>query len=1396
MHTELENHIRRSAARIKLTLATLLISQLACADMVSQIPLSVGTNVPGNLALVPSVEWPTINSVANLGAYTEDRAYAGYFDSNKCYRYEGIDSAEEERHFYPSSTTNNRRCSGDGEWSGNFMNWAATQTIDPFRAALSGGYRYRDTVEETWLQKARHDGQGGTNVYPERRTPQSGSNASLISGATPFEADWINIRINGLGNRMYFTLPNDFSSTSDTQTSQQVFDDSDFSSGWIQYRNGEVSRDSSRSVDAITGSLRKTDSNDPNGGYKTMSQTVDRNFIFTGWIYRPSNSGGGNADRLSISDSDFDGYGVVFTSTQFGIEKRSDGNPSSLGSRQSWNRPENEWYRFVLTSYDDGEISLEVYDDRNQQLGSISGITDSSYSSFDRIVIHGGHTYYVDNLSVSTTDSDIPYPLKSSDSQSSTFEAHVRVKVCDPSVSLEDNCVRYGSHYKPEGLLQEYSSRIRYAVFGYLNDSNKYRDGGVLRAGMRFIGENMIDDSGLTIENPNPEWDLATGVLTPNPTPSDITSTLIAAGVEDSGVINYLNKFGEMTSANHKSIDPVSELFYAALRYFKHQGNVPEYSDISGSDDQKYQLADGFPVITSWQDPIQHYCQKSVILGIGDANTHRDKNLPGNSRSSDEPATPSEVSGDSSIDVVTATQRVALLEGITISTPFTGRENSAYIVGLAYDAHTRDIRPDLIDKQTVSTYWVDVREAQRLESRARNQYWLATKYGGFSVPNDYRTYEQTEPLPDSWWHTTGDILSTGDKRPDNFYVASEADKMIESLTQAFSNIVEETVGTGSGLATNSSELSTDTRSYQASFVSGSWDGDVEAFSMDTQTGVLSETPEWSANDALPAWDARKIFFNRPDSQTAEPFTWDNLSGAQQALLQSSSIVDYLRGDTSNETPSGTLRSRQHLLGDIVNSAPVHVSSPDPSFYVGATFLGASSYANFSRNQQSRSATLYVGANDGMLHAFDAATGEEIYAFIPNAVFSKGLVSLANPDYAHRYFVDGELTVADVYTSGAWKSVLIGTLGRGGPGVFALDVTDPTNISLLWERDEQDIPGLGRNIGKPIVAQVEDGEWRVLLGNGPDNQSGTAQLLMIDVADGSAVSVEPTTVTDNALSAIYAWDSNGDGFTDTVYAGDLKGNLWRFENLSSNTPQSRLLFSATDASNTSQPITVSPLVGVDPDSDLRWVFFGTGRYLNETDITDTQVQSWYGLVDEGQTISSRSNLVARQIEAEGLVDELSVRVVSAGDSEDLEGKSGWYIDLVSPINGREGERMTLPNQFQGEVLFGTTRIPDSSDSCQPTGNGFVMAIDPFTGARLSEGIFDIDRDGEFDQSDALEVSGEPIPVSGVGFSHVPNQPTFVANFMQVVLDNSDTETIQIRAPESSINRASWREILEY
>jgi len=1006
------------------------------------------------------------------------------------------------------------------------------------------------------------------------------------------------------------------------------------------------------------------------------------------------------------------------------------------------------------------------------------------------------------------------------------YELVVRVQVCVPTMP-ESNCVKYGSNYKPEGLIQSNADNMRYSAFGYLNDNsspNPNRDGGVMYARMKYVGPEKTTDNNTVVDNPNKEWSEVTGEFIANPDETDASATTTRYGIDPivhSGVISYINNSGQIVPGTlFKRYDNVSELFYAAYRYLKGLPNRPEYIAISQTGDAAKKLVGGLPII-DWaanntddpisdvNDPMQFSCQKNFFLGIGDTNTASD---PGTGLPK----------ADDDVNIDARIARISTLEG-----GFSGASRG--IAGLAFDANTVDLRPSMPGKQTVSTYWIDILEFGELKSRKNNQYWQAAKYGGLKVPDDFNP--DSDSIDESMWYTNGETLnSSGYKRPDNFYVVARAQDLVDGLIQAFADIQKEQTGNRSSLALNSTTLDAGSATFQAEYTSGIWTGDLNAFTLDQNTGALSLTPAWTASSKLPSPASRNIKTWNGSAFVNFTTITDIGNGTLTDLLKTHSgasasyaaidVVNYLRGDRTNEDNSTGLRVRQGVLGDIVNSQPVFIGNPKPGLFRGQTFDGSDTYDAWAESL-SRTSTVYVGSNDGMLHGFNATTGAtnsgvETFAYVPKTVIENGLGELANPAYNHRYFVDGELTVADAYDGTNWRTILVGTLGAGSVAknrsttsnaIFALDVTDPGNVTFLWEKNSADIPELGNNLGKPVIAQIADGNWSVLLGNGPNSTGGKAQLVSINLFTGTNA-VKATAMsadTGNGLSAVRTWDSDGNGLTDTVYAGDLQGNLWKITGLVNTAPTVQKLFQARDAADNPQPITSSPLAGRSPFSQEVWLFFGTGQYLNTADLSDISVQTWYGINDdESTTTVSRSDLLERKILLDVPVSEdvtadvtadVSARVIEAGAREDLLGKRGWYIELLPNGTGPAvGERMVTPNQFQGSALIGNTRIPDASDPCAPTGRGVVMSIDPFTGARLVETFFDINGDGVFNTADMVEIDGVDTVVSGIGLNTGFSNPSFLGQKMYIPTDDGEISTLAIQPFTTGASRTSWRELI--
>ena len=986
---------------------------------------------------------------------------------------------------------------------------------------------------------------------------------------------------------------------------------------------------------------------------------------------------------------------------------------------------------------------------------------------------------------------------------------NVKVKVCDPAVGLEANCKAYTSGtstvYKPEGLIQRYSDKLRFGVMAYTNDNAQERNGGVLRAPMRYVGKNLMNNAGNLAANAAKEINPDTGQIYVDP---------LAATGGRSGVINYVNRFHR---DGYKSYDPVSELFYESIRYFKNLGPTPEYA--SGAP------AGSFPIYTTWNDPIQFSCQKNFMVAINDANPWLDKKLPGTFFTCDKAGTtgmPASFTAndcgppsnpDNTINVSTLTKTVGDLEGITTTTwkqnnstgadsvgyvsgvssnvgncdnnksvsvsdlsqvmgtcPYAPKENSYYIAGLAYYANTTDLRSDFSGSQTVNTFMIDTQEYNTNPLNGnKNMLYLTGKYGGFVDLNNNK-----KPDLASEWDTNAD------GQPDNYVLASAPDKLVLGLERAFNNILAKS-GASANVTANSTQLSTDSVVYQAKFNSGFWNGDLLAYPV-SSSGV-GTTPIWNAATLIPAPASRKIYTT---SSGAKEFLWANLSTTDKTALANSDVLNYVRGIRSKEVQNGgTFRNRAtYILGDIVHSSPYLVKDTN---------------------------TLYAGANDGMLHAFNANTGVELFAYIPSVVIPK-LKNLTQLGYTHDYFVDGDIAVSTTAQTPS-HNYLVATLGQGGKGLFGLDVTTPGSFgtaNVKWEYFDASDNDLGLMMGRPIIAKMNDGSMAVIVGNGYNSTSGKAVLYIFDLATGALKTKIDTLVAgDNGLATPGVFDSDNDGDIDYIYAGDLKGNVWKFDvtNTTSATNWNSAFLSGTapapffvakDPSNNVQPITAQLTISVDdvvgdPNYGKRFILFGTGSYFRAGDPSDIQVQSWYGLIDQGSQIADLSDFVQRTILEEGTLSSKPVRTFSAVTSGDMTGKKGWYINLLKADGTAKGERIVSSSKVYklAEATLIASSIIPVVDPCLPGGNGYVNAISPYTGARLTLGFFDVNGNGSFTDD---KLNDNVIGSIDLGVN-MPSEPVIIGNRLVVGGTSGDIKDIGINLG-SPVNkgRISWREIV--
>lgn len=581
-----------------------------------------------------------------------------------------------------------------------------------------------------------------------------------------------------------------------------------------------------------------------------------------------------------------------------------------------------------------------------------------------------------------------------------------------------------------------------------------------------------------------------------------------------------------------------------------------------------------------------------------------------------------------------------------------------------------------------------------------------------------------------------------------------------------------------------------TRAYRPWFENGAWTGDLIEYQI-TQDGVrlirgdIARYPRdgvnwrgtqelWSARYAFPDyqpydhsletdpnwqcteedanyWRVRNLFTVRAGLKV--PFEWHVLSAAQRQVLDSataanslldgqpdaSPILNFVRGDRSNERckDGGNYRWRFSVLGAIVNSTPVYVPA-------GANGL------------------VVVGANDGMLHGFNAADGTEIFGFVPSMLLDK-VGSLRISPYQPKHFVDGELRYRDIGTSGVPRHIVAGGLGAGGKGLFVLDVTTPAapTVREFSGTAGDHIGGtydarIGHIRGRPTIARLPDGtpngRWYVVAGNGYGSVAGTAQLALIPVDGGSPEFIMTNAAAGNGLSAPSLVDATGNGIVDFAYAGDLGGNLWRFD--MSNRTATRL-FSA----GAGKPITVEPDIGRHPDGQPGFmVYFGTGSLLSAADIVDVTQQTVYGIWDraDGATVAQNRLVIQTLVSApvtssipqtdnlcgtpDATESNATLRFIANQQTPVWTGASpnlGWQVDLPRP-----GDRLIGHPQIRAQrIQFVTTNPYDMIDleRIEEQGSGsWIMQLDLGSGGNAANPVplFDLNKNCALDSGDGL------------------------------------------------------------
>jgi type IV pilus assembly protein PilY1 len=628
-----------------------------------------------------------------------------------------------------------------------------------------------------------------------------------------------------------------------------------------------------------------------------------------------------------------------------------------------------------------------------------------------------------------------------------------------------------------------------------------------------------------------------------------------------------------------------------------------------------------------------------------------------------------------------------------------------------------------------------------------------------------------------------------------YFPATSPQAVTDALQTIITHILAESESTASA-AVNTTGLNVNSVVYQSQFVTSDtyqdWTGDVKEYPIDPNTGIIdtlhADCPAcWSAQAQLDAVapTSRIIATWDPAAGSGIPFEWTGgtpasgiatstlLGTALQSFAPDPSgqdVLNYLRGSTAQEQRNGgTFRNRAHILGDIVDSNPAFIGPSHEN-------IQSTSYVAFEQSTAARPPTLFIGGDDGMLHAFDPATGNERYAYMPRGTYSN-LVKLASPFYnaQHKFFVNGSPVAADVQFSDlTWHSVLVGTEAQGGNSVFALDVTDPTAVTseatlasnVLW--DDLDVD-MGLGFSNPAIANTNSG-WEVFVGNGYNSANKKPFLYALNAQHGTitakidlcaAVPTACNLSVSNGLSTVIAVNTSG-AITSTaniVYAGDLQGNLWRVDISNANPAlwAATVLFQARDSSGNMQPITTKPVATLNPRFPQvlgTLVMFGTGQYLGVPDIANGNVQSIYGVYDPPAGYASpltRSSLLQQTL-ATATLGTTQVRTIS-GTAATYPTNKGWFIDL----NLLSGERVINdPRLFAGGELILTTFQPivPSAGVCATLGSSYLMVLNFATGGSFSAPQFDANGDGHINSSDMVTPTvGSPVAPVGVSLGNV-------------------------------------------
>ena len=1461
-----------------------------------------GARAKPTLTLALSVEFPTVGAQYVAAANTTDDAtysaankYVGYFDTESCYVYNRGDedlSDVKLRYFKRNGAATNRTCGGTG-FSGNFMNWATSSAVDVLRLGLTGGDRVVDTASLTVLQRAVLPGNSannntnfwnGTN-FPSKQITKAQADGAVPSSLLPsgftgklYVANCLNRVHFGIlntgscdapGNNGNLGIPTvAYGPTSQTNSALP-------GTGWINCaaEGGTCSFTGVKEV-----------------AYGSSSGGQDR------WLVLPASNGivCGNMMSGAFSDPRPSVAKECRYRTYSGSWAPSTATPLTLDTF-FYSRVQvcESTTLGVLTDprtdlclrYPNGNYkpvgNLQKYSDR-VRVAAFGYLNDNSdnpqrYGGVLRAPMkYVGPRAYDANFSLVSGINGV----REWDEGTGVFRPNPD-GVTAPNSGANSNLpnqpisgvINYLNQFGRTGAFGQYKRRDPVGELYY--ESLRYLQG--LPPTQVNSSIPMTTNAMAGLDTNNALRDGFPVVFTDYPTDDPDRPRYADPHPASTGTTDY--------SCFKNNIVGIGDVNANRDRYIP--GNP---STVNGDLRRDANEAGNEPDFYAWTRVVGAF-EDNQAVGYTDGKG-ADRTTSNPNPSTDRYPFPWE------------------MENKTV--PRTS-DATYFAAGAAYWANTHDIRgaqwtADPTKQRPgmrVTTYWLDVNEfgQQTLPSTHRNsnQFYLSAKYGGFKdVTGTGDPFKMRNaagsivPDPENLnWERKDSNLDL--KEAKNYFLASSADTVLDALDKIFQNIATEANSIAGGAISTSRVTSSGGLIYQAQFDPADWSGDLLAYSLalsaDNSQVVIGSAAAsiWTAG-GKPVGAAGKLDATAPSSRniyvgynTARAswggfdsidFTWaaidthtdpavtTNIKSAlytspETAAVQGQNRLNYLRGDRSLEagatsasgvpTVGATFRKRGSVLGDIVNSGIAYQAAPTKT-------ISDASYKSFLTTYKDRVPALYVGANDGMLHAFSATTGDELFAYIPSWAVPN-LRALTKSPYTHRSYVDSTPVVGEANlgstttdpTTADWRSVLVGGGGGGGQGVYALDVTNPAafgNSNVLWEFTDRNDVDMGNVIGTPQILKMNiaaatatpDYRYFAVVASGVNNHAvdGRASttgepaifFLQLDKPKSTAWALGtnyfkvnfPVITTDSSLPsglANFTVRTNIAGAVTHLYAGDLQGKLWKLDfrgkapgswdlsSLSSFTNGSGPIpmFVALDAAGNRQPITMRPALTFGPNRGII-VSFGTGRYLSDADNSASfRTQSMYAVFDNNTATADSTTSPVAAISGRGrlrmgTVTATSIAVPSftwgrpATDSETTS-RAGWYFDFLG--SGASGTATgTGERQISGFTVLAGRLI-------------FGSVIPAVTSCDSGSGkLYELDTlsgNGVATLS-TVGILGEPF-LTRVGYSTLSvsdsagtRKETTRYQIIQQGSSGLGTDSTKVRTGTSTAGRVAWREINNY